>query len=105
MGAYGQARRAVEIGLVDELGGLENALDYVATLAEVENRNDLNVIVYPKPKTAIEQIVQFLDQQGGAVKGANATAQLMERATPYLEMLNVIEKPQNYSVYESIRVE
>lgn len=55
--------QAVELGLVDELGSLDDALDYAAQLLGHENRRDLNIIVMPKPKTTLEKIIEFLEMQ------------------------------------------
>ncbi|MCB1722037.1 MAG: S49 family peptidase, partial [Alphaproteobacteria bacterium] len=101
-------RRALEVGLVDELGGLEKALDYAAKLSGVESRRDLNVVVYPKPKTPLEQVLELLDTQSGVISQMGRTAAWQERffeaAAPALELLQVYENPQNYSAYEPLQV-
>jgi len=54
---------ALEIGLVDEIGTLEDALKYAATLADTETSSDLSnyyVEAYPKPRTAVEQILEMV---------------------------------------------
>lgn len=50
--------RAKEMGLVDELGGLDQAIAKVAELAEL---SDYKVEIYPKPKSTFEQ---FMAQMG-----------------------------------------
>ena len=101
-------RRALEAGLVDELGGLEDALDYAAELAKVESRKDLNVVVYPKPKTPLEQILELLDTQSGVISQMGRAAAWQERffeaAEPALELLQVHENPQDYIVYEALQL-
>ncbi|MCB0378594.1 MAG: signal peptide peptidase SppA [Bdellovibrionales bacterium] len=52
-------KQAKEIGLVDELGGMHQALDKASELA---NFADYEVAVYPKPKNPFEDfIMQFTD--------------------------------------------
>lgn len=51
---------AQRLGLVDELGGLERALEIAAQLAEVE---DYSVVSYPKTKDAVSQLMEMLSQE------------------------------------------
>ncbi len=98
-------RRAVDVGLVDELGGLENALDHVASLTGVESRNDLNIVVYPKPKTAFEQVLELLDTQATMGKSVKVQERVLKAAGPMLDLLQVYENPQNYSTYEPLSLQ
>lgn len=52
-------RQAKENGLVDDLGGLDAALDYAAKLAGAENHKALAVYVYPQPVTPVERMKEF----------------------------------------------
>lgn len=55
---------ALEIGLVDEIGTLEDALHYTASLVS-EGDADLNawkIVGYPKPQTTAEQILSKLNK-------------------------------------------
>jgi len=56
-------RQAQEVGLVDELGTLDQALDYTAKQIGLTDRHDLEVIVMPQPKTPLEMIVELLEGQ------------------------------------------
>ena len=47
---------ALEIGLVDEMGTLEDALHYAATAAGDSNLDNWNVVEYPKPLTVAEEL-------------------------------------------------
>ena len=51
-------RDALEIGLVDEIGGLQAALDYAALKAGCP---EYQLISYPKPLTAMEQFMEMLE--------------------------------------------
>ena len=48
---------ALEIGLVDEIGTLEDAIQYVAALADMVSSDEYGVVSYPLPPTFWEQIM------------------------------------------------
>jgi len=52
---------ALGIGLVDELGGLDDAIRYAATLANLEN---YRVAEYPAVATVYEQVMSMMNEQG-----------------------------------------
>ncbi|MCB9973248.1 MAG: signal peptide peptidase SppA [Rhodospirillales bacterium] len=54
--------QALENGLVDKLGGLNDALDYAAVQAGYKSRKDVNVIILPEAKTPLEEILELLQQ-------------------------------------------
>ncbi len=74
---------AVANGLVDELGGLNDALDYVAGRFDLESRRDLNVTVLPKPQSAIEQLADILGAQV-------AIGRFLQSFMPYTEDLQSV---------------
>ena len=55
---------ALEIGLVDLLGGIDDAVEIAANMAEVEN---YRVVEYPAQKDPVEQMIQELSGQGEEV--------------------------------------
>ena len=57
---------AIEIGLVDELGTLEDAIAYAASLAGYSEGDSYSVTAYPKPLTMMEQLMQMLGQKKDA---------------------------------------
>lgn len=48
-------------GLVDELGGLDVALDGTAQMLGLKNRDSLNVVRIPRELTKIEQLIEILE--------------------------------------------
>ena len=56
--------QALENGLVDELGGLDVAVDKAVSLADMGS--DWSVVHYPKQKTFLEVILEDLQNPGGA---------------------------------------
>ena len=51
---------ALELGLVDEIGGLREAVDYAASLAGYINRSEYKVAGYPAPLTMTQQLMLML---------------------------------------------
>jgi len=54
---------AISIGLCDEIGTIEDAIKYAASVADTENGSDLSnwqIVAYPKPLTLLEQITESL---------------------------------------------
>lgn len=64
--------------LVDSFGGLYDALDFAAGEHEVAGIHEIDVMVLPRPKTPIEQLLEILEMQGSMVS-------VMARAMPFLE--------------------
>ena len=50
---------ALGLGLVDEIGGLREAVDYAASLAGFVNKSDYKVVCYPVQLTQAEQLMQL----------------------------------------------
>lgn len=54
---------ALGIGLVDQIGTIEDAINYAATSIEgVTSVNDVQVVAYPKPQTPIEALLESFGQ-------------------------------------------
>ena len=53
---------ALKIGLVDEIGTLEDAINYASSLVGDPNSSSLNVVEYPKPMTSFEMLMEKLGQ-------------------------------------------
>jgi len=62
-GRVWSGKRAVKIGLADQVGGLSDALDYAAQQVGVKSRHDIDVEIVPKPLTPIEQFIELLESQ------------------------------------------
>ena len=54
---------ALGLGLVDEIGGLREAIAYAASLAGYVNKSDYKVVGYPTPLSTAEQLMQMLSGQ------------------------------------------
>ena len=54
---------ALGLGLVDEIGGLREAIAYAASLAGYVNKSDYKVVGYPKPLSTTEQLMMMISGQ------------------------------------------
>ncbi len=57
-------RKALELGLVDKLGGLDDAIEIAAGMAGLD-KDDYRMTTYPRMKKPIEQLMQQITGQGG----------------------------------------
>ena len=53
---------ALQIGLVDEIGTLEDAIAYAAALADFHSSDEYKVVGYPKPLTLVEEFMMSFGQ-------------------------------------------
>ena len=61
---------ALEIGLVDEIGTIEDAIIYAAMSIEgVDELEDVQVTAYPKPLTALESLLEAFGSGSSAFAG------------------------------------
>ena len=67
---------ALGIGLVDEIGTLQDAIAYAASLAGYEAETEYKVIGYPRPLTMIEQVMESINgkQDDGLTAALKGTA-------------------------------
>ena len=61
---------ALGIGLVDQIGTIEDAIEYAAlTIEGVTSVSDVQVVGYPKPKTALETLLESFGGENYAFTG------------------------------------
>lgn len=85
-------RQALELGLIDEIGGLDAAIEHIAKQADLE---DYEIRVLPRPKNILEQLLgdaaakeddhKTLSLPASAVP---RTHSLLDAALPYLQGLD-----------------
>ena len=78
---------ALEIGLVDEIGSLEDAIVYAAGLAGLHFKEDYRVVSFPKPLTPAEQILSAM--------GQSPEEPTILSGTPFKAMGSAVEKLLN----------
>lgn len=97
--------KALDVGLVDELGGLQEALDHAAVVVGESDRNDVEIVVYPKPKTPFEAFFELLDGQVQTYqRSLKVQEQFLGIAEPVLHQWSIMENPELYSTYEPLRL-
>jgi protease IV len=67
---------AKNLGLVDELGGYDTALNLARKAANIADGEDVRIIVYPRPKTLLQSLLQ---RQGPDNSDKEAMAQTLAR--------------------------
>ncbi len=78
-------KEALGNGLVDALGGLNDALDYTAKELGLKNRHQLKVMQLPKPQSALEQFARILGAQAALGRFMNALMPLEEELSAALQ--------------------
>ncbi|MBX2834483.1 MAG: signal peptide peptidase SppA [Micavibrio sp.] len=103
-GRVWSGRAAVKIGLADEIGGLDQALDYVAKSSGKTNRTDLDIIVMPEPKSALEEFIEMLDNPMFTGQAVRMHARILTALQPYLETLQLRAR-NPVTTYEPMRLQ
>jgi protease-4 len=79
---------ALKAGLVDEMGGLNEALDFAAQSVGAADRSGIQVVSYPPPMTSWEMLIDMFSNFGVAVQAVQLQAQMMTQITqPYMPLL------------------
>jgi protease-4 len=76
---------AVKIGLVDELGTLEDAFSHAKKLAGIKPEEKVDRIILPRPSSPFEQLFGPVDLDArSSTSAANGTMQLLQALSPEL---------------------
>ena len=97
-------KQALEIGLVDKLGGLTDALDYTAQKLDLETHKDLEIITLPKPKTVQEELIDLLANSGAVYEGLKIQAQIGQALKPAIEQTQILGR-EGLSTYEPLQIQ
>jgi protease-4 len=89
---------ALEIGLVDKLGGIEDAIEVAAGMASVEN---YRVVEYPKQKDPVQAFMEELTGQGEEVFLKHRLGQYYEYVKDVEELMNMegVQARLPYQIY------
>ncbi|MFM1875552.1 MAG: Protease 4 [Bacteroidota bacterium] len=89
---------ALEIGLVDKLGGIEDAIEIAAGMASVEN---YRVVEYPKQKDPVQAFMEELTGQGEEVFLKHRLGQYYEYVKDVEELMNMegVQARLPYQIY------
>ncbi len=91
--------QAKENGLVDEIGGLDDALDHAAVLAGFKDRSQVDVIVLPEPLSAFEKFRTMLQGQGVFMPNFLSTI-IGERLEPTMRTIDTVNRSGPIQVYD-----
>jgi protease-4 len=103
-GRVWSGRRAVQVGLADQFGGLNDALDYAAELTGKKSRKDINVIIMPEPKTALERFIELLEGQAMLGRFIQENAGVIDLGREFTGALQQVQRPNDFMVYDSISI-
>lgn len=95
-------RQAVEKGLVDELGTLNDSLDYTARELGAQDRHGVSVVVLPKARNVVEQLVQLLQQQAGISRSLSSHSGLIEDIGQVLTPLRMQQQAADMYLYQPL---
>ncbi|MBN8522150.1 MAG: signal peptide peptidase SppA [Alphaproteobacteria bacterium] len=94
--------QAKKIGLVDELGGLDMALDDAAKGLGLKDRHDLSLVVLPAPETPFEQFLAAMSGQVRVSTWLGSIVQALQPIAPFLSSVLPMLKGQDMGVYTPI---
>ena len=86
---------ALEVGLVDQIGGLSDALDFAARELGAEDRFDVAVEILPRPKTPVEQVLELLGQRAQISAAAQTNAKILNALSPLVQKVEAAQNPYN----------
>ena len=98
-------KSALEKGLVDELGGLDDALDYAAQLSGFDSRREMQVVVLPRPKTFSEELIALLEGQVSLGDFIDTQLRVLEFLQPFAQLIARAQEPQSFMTYEDLRLQ
>lgn len=84
---------ALKVGLVDEFGGLQKAIDIAAK--DAKTGTNYAVVEYPKPRTLEEQISDALHGNRQPLEQAGLASRVMQTVEEELRWLSSFDDPQN----------
>jgi protease-4 len=84
-------RQAMEIGLVDELGGLDRALELAKELAGIPSEESVTLVIWPKKTTLFGTLSGRLDIQSSTspssdLNGLLRTLEILQKENPWAVM-------------------
>lgn len=97
-------KRAIDIGIADEFGGLDEALDFAAREIGLKSRKDADIIIMPKPLTALEKVIKLLEMQAAAGEAIGVQAEVFKAVSPILKEAIIATQPQNHMVYNPLTI-
>jgi protease-4 len=80
---------AKNLGLVDELGGYDTALQLAKKAAKVPEGDDVTIVVYPRPKTLLQTLIERRGAENSDREAVGQTlAKILEGVRPVVRQLD-----------------
>lgn len=92
---------AIGKGLVDKQGGLYDTLTHIAMYKGVMTPDKLEVVVLPRPKSAVEQFIELLGGTPGVVSAFSNLDKFVNVLEPVLISIQQVQNPHIYMTYDS----
>lgn len=102
-GRVWSGKGAVDVGLADQIGGLDNAIDYAAVQVGEETRDDVRVVIMPKPLTQIERFIKALEGNVSVYEFFVGKDGLFSSFKPYVDA-SVISSQSPVMVYYPVNL-
>ena len=90
--------QALNLGLVDELGGFADAVDYTKSMLGVSEDDTIFLKPFPEPENFATRFVKLLDGFGGLDASINKLNSVMDSLEPVLSPLLSITTPKSGQV-------
>ena len=87
-------------GLVDDLGGLDVALDYTAKEIGLEDRSKLDIRLIPEPLSPLEELMHMLGTQVGLGDYPGKGSAFLKEVSPLMHKLDVMERIGPIQAYD-----
>jgi protease IV len=94
---------AKNLGLVDELGGYDTALKLAKKAAGVPDRDDVKIVVYPRPKTLLESVIARRGPDNSDKEAVGQTlARILQVVQPVARQLDAVGIKNNDSDQDDV---
>jgi protease-4 len=90
-GRIWSGQEAKNLGLVDELGGYDTALKLAKKAAGVPESDDVKIVVYPRPKTFYESVIERRSPDNSDKEAVGQTlARILQVVQPVARQLDAV---------------
>lgn len=103
-GRVWSGKAALTNGLADEEGGLMDAINHAATLSGGTDFRDVQIQIFPKPKTALEQFIALVNGEEVSLGKPNLHDVLITTLQPIIKPAVMASEPENFMIYDPLSV-
>lgn len=81
-GRVWSGEQALEVGLVDELGGMNEAVKRMLRILELDEETEVSLVVYPEPPSLAQELAQIFQSRAVALAPEAAIAAAIDEIVP-----------------------